>query len=58
MAGVLSSGHKVCKFKLQSHYYVHFRTNPLRKSKETSHLSAMGEIMSLLFFYKEGFDMR
>ena len=39
------------EFDLQSHYYVHFRTNTLGKGMNPLILPAMGEIASLLLFF-------
>ena len=47
----------VSKFKLQSHYYVHFRTNTVRKGMKPFISLAMGWIIPLLFFYKDGFGI-
>ena len=41
MVKALDSGIVVNEFKLQSHYYVHFRTNTIGKSKNTLLLPSM-----------------
>ena len=43
------------EFELQSLYYVHFRTNTLEKGKGSLDPQAMDLIVSLVFFYKDGF---
>ena len=54
MAKVLDCGHKVSKFKFYLCYYIHFWISTLGKSIPP----AMGEIISLLFFYKDGFGIK
>ena len=51
VANVLDCDIEVSEFKLQSRYFVHFRTNNLGKS--------MNPLISpaLLFFYKDGFGI-
>ena len=46
------------EFELQSRYYVHFRTNTLGEGMNPLILPAMGEIASLLFFWKGDFGIR
>ena len=59
MAKVLDSSLKVSEFELQSHCYLHFWTNMPGKCIEPPYPPpAMGEIVSLLFFYKDGFDIK
>ena len=48
----------VSEFELQSHYYVHFRTNTLWKVMNPLILPAMGYIVPLLFIYKDGFGIK
>ena len=50
MVKVPDCGIIVSKFKLQSHYYVHFRTNTLENSMNTLIFPAMGYIVPLLSF--------
>ena len=54
MVKVLDSGLKVCEYKLQSHYYIHFWTNILEKGMNTLILPTMDQIVSLLFSNKDG----
>ena len=42
MVKAMNYGIVVSKFVLQSHYYVHFRANTLRKDMNPLILSAMG----------------
>ena len=46
------------EFELQSRYYTHFRTNNLRKGMNPLILPAMGSIVPLSFFLKEGFGIK
>ena len=41
MVKVLDSGLEVGEFEFQSHYYVHFRTNTLEKSKESAYFTQL-----------------
>ena len=50
MVEVLDSDLEGSKFELQSLYYVHFRTHTFGKGMNSLLPSAMGEIVSLLFF--------
>ena len=47
---VLDSDVVISELELQSCYYIHFRTNALRKYT--------GWIVSLLFFYNDGFGIK
>ena len=58
MIKVLDFGLKVSVFELQSCYYVHFRTNTLRKGMNPIIPPVMGWIVSLPFFYMEGFGIK
>ena len=58
MAKVLDCGLEVSEFELQSCYYVHFRTNTFEKAMNPLILRAVGKIVSLLFFYKDGFGIK
>ena len=42
MVQALDDGIVVIEFESQSHYYVHFRTNPLGKGRKPLILPAMG----------------
>ena len=48
----------VSEFELQLCYYIHFWTNTLGKGMNPFIPSAMVQIVQLLFFYKDGFDIR
>ena len=48
----------VREFELKSCYFVHFRTNILRKSMNSLIPPAIGSIVPLLFFYKDGLDIK
>ena len=54
----MDCGIVVSEFELQSRYYVHFRTNTLGKSMNPLILPAMGKIAPLLFFSKNGVDIK
>ena len=47
----------VIEFELQSRYYVHFRTSTLGKATITLILPAIGVIVPLLPFSKDGFGI-
>ena len=53
MSKVQDCNSVVSKFKLQSCYYIPFRTNTLEKGMKSLIPPAMGEIV-LLLFYKDG----
>ena len=57
MVKVLDSGIVISEFEPQSRYYVHFRTNSLRKGMDRLVLLAMGFIVPLLF-WKDRFGMK
>ena len=50
MVKALDCGIVVSEFELQSHYYVHFRTNILGKGMNPFILLDIGLIVLLLFF--------
>ncbi len=50
MVKAMDFGTVVSEFVLQSHYYVHFRANTLRKYLNPLILPAMGYIVPLLFW--------
>ena len=54
----IDCGTVVNKFKLQSHYYIHFQTNTLGKGKNPLILPAMGKIVPLPFFKKDAFGIK
>ena len=54
-AKVLDYGLKISEFEFLSSYYVHFQTNTDRKFMNPFVPPAMGQIVPLLFFYKDGF---
>ena len=59
MAKVLVCGLSVTEFELQSNYYIHLRTNTLEKGMNLFiPLPAMYKMISVLFFYKEGFGIK
>ena len=58
MTKVLDCGLEVREFKPQSWYYVHFQANTLRKGMNPLILQAMGWIISLLFFLKDGISIK
>ena len=49
---------KVSEFKPQLHYYIHFHTNIFGKSMNLLIFPAMSLILSFLFFYMDGFDIK
>ena len=56
---VLDSGREVSEFELQSRYYVHYRTNTLEKGmKPFIPRPAIGYMISLLFFFQDGFGIK
>ena len=57
VVNVLDSYIVVSEFELQSGNYVHFRTNTLEKGMNPFILQVMGEIVPLLFFFKNGFSI-
>ena len=58
MANVLDCNIMLSEFKLQSQYYVYFQINTLRKAMNLLLFQAIGYIVSLLFFYKDGFGIK
>ena len=50
MVKAMDFGIVVCKFDIQSRYYIHFRTNTLGKGMNLLILPVMGYIVPLLFF--------
>ena len=59
MAKVLDYDLEVSEFEHQLRYYFHFRTNTLGESIESSYpRPAMGWILSLLFYYRDGFGIK
>ena len=58
MVKALDCGIVVSEFELQLHYYVYFRTNTLGKYMNPLILTAIGLIVPLLFFSKDGFGIK
>ncbi len=58
MVKAMDCGIVAREFVLQSRYYVHFRANTLGKGTNPLILPAMGKIVPLLFFYKNGFGIK
>ena len=59
MAKVLDCGLEVNEFELQSHFYVHVRINTLGKGMNPLiPVPVMGSIISLQFFYMDGFGIK
>ena len=58
MANELDCNIIFCKFKFQSHYYIHFQTNTFRKNLNPLYLPAMYQIVPLMFLYKDGFGIK
>ena len=48
----------VCKFELPSYFYVHFWNNTHGKAMNPIVSSAVGWIVPLLFYYKDGFGIK
>ena len=53
MANVRDCGLEVNEFELQSGYYVHFRTETCWKDMKSLIFSAIDQIVSYVFFYKD-----
>ena len=51
-------GLEVSEFKFQSHYNIHFRINTLAKGQKRFIPRGMSWIVSVLFFYEDGFGMK
>ena len=49
---------KISEFELHEHLYVYFWVNTLGKRTDPLISTAMGQIVQLLFFYKDGFAMK
>ena len=59
VANVLDCGIKVSEFESQSRYKVPFRTNTIGKGVNSLiPPPVMGEIVPLLFFYKDSFGIK
>ena len=58
MAKVLDCNLKEGEFELLSCYHIQFQTNVLGKGMKPLIPLAMGEIISLLFFYNDGFAIK
>ena len=57
MVKAMACGIVESEFELQSRYYIHFWTTTLWKGINPLILPAMGWIVQLLFFLKEGFGI-
>ena len=57
-ANVLDCGPKENEFGLQSHHYVHFLTYNFWKGMNPLIPPVMAQIVSLLLFYKDSFDIK
>ena len=58
MVKVLNWGLIVKEFKLQLCYHIHFQVNTLMKGMNPLIPPAMGLIVSLSFFYEDGFGYK
>ena len=59
MVKMLECGSEVSEFEIQSCYYVHFQLISLEKDIEPFYLpQAMGQIVTLLIFYKDRFGIK
>ena len=52
------SSFEVSKFELQLRYNIHFWTNTLEKGMNSLISPAVGQIVQLLLFYKDDFDIK
>ena len=58
MVKVMDCGIVVSKFVFHSRYYIHFRANTFGKDMNPLILPAMGWIVPVLFFSKNGFGIK
>ena len=58
VANVMDCNLIVSEFELQLFYYIHYRTNTLGKYMNSIVPPTMGQIVPLLFFYKDGFGIK
>ena len=58
MTKVLDCGLEISEFECYLQYYVHFQNKTHGKGMKPLILPAMGSIISVLFFYKDGFGMK
>ena len=58
MVKAMDCGIVISEFVLQSRYYIRFRANTFGKGMNPLILQAMGQIVSLLFFYECGFGIK
>ena len=49
---------EISEFELHLHYYIHFWTNTFGKCMKAINLSALGQIVSLLFLHMDGFSTK
>ena len=57
MACVQDCGHVVSGFELQLRYYIHFQSNTHGEGMNSLIYLAMGWVVSLLSYYKNGFSI-
>ena len=58
MVKAMDCGTVVSEFEFQSRYYVHFPANTLGKGMNPLILTAMGQIVPLLFFSENSFGIK
>ena len=58
MTKMLDCRNEVSEFKLQPGYYIHYQTNTCEKGMNPLIPSAIGQIASVLFFYKDDFGIK
>ena len=58
MAKALDCHVEVTEFELQTYNYIHFGSNTIGKGMKPLILQAIGYIVSLVFFYKDGFGIK
>ena len=58
MVKVMDCGIVISEFELQSRYNINFRTNTHGKGMKPLNLPAIGQIVVLVFFSKDGFGIK
>ena len=58
MVKAMDYGTVVSEFEILPRYHVHFRTNTLGKGMIPFILPAMGQLVPLMFFSKDGFGIK
>ena len=58
MANMLDCNIEINEFEPQLHYCIHFQINTFGKGMNLLIPPAMGSVVLLLFFYKDGFDIK